>query len=87
VSMTEKKIRAMQTLGVPYAKGYDQKALKDLKAQAHLIAEDIIKTTPKQALIGVNQKRLVKDIEQKEIVAVIAYLQRLGVDITLQPKK
>jgi cbb3-type cytochrome oxidase cytochrome c subunit len=52
-----------------------------------LIAEDIIKTTPKQALIGVNQKSLVKDIEQKEIVAVIAYLQRLGVDITLQPQK
>ena len=61
--------------------------IKDLKAQARLIAEDIIKTTPKQALIGVNQKSLVKDIEQKEIVAVIAYLQRLGVDITLQPKK
>jgi cytochrome c oxidase cbb3-type subunit I/II len=87
LSLTPKKIRAMQTLGVPYAKGYDQKAIKDLKAQAHLIAEDIIKTTPKQALIGVNQKSLIKDIEQKEIVAVIAYLQRLGLDITLQPKK
>jgi cytochrome c oxidase cbb3-type subunit I/II len=87
LSLTPKKIRAMQTLGVPYAKGYDQKAIKDLKAQAHLIAEDIINTTPKQALIGVNQKSLIKDIEQKEIVAVIAYLQRLGLDITLKPKK
>ncbi len=86
-SLTPKKIRAMQTLGVPYAKGYDQKAIKDLKAQAHLIATDIVKTTPKQALIGVNQKSLIKDIEQKEIIAVIAYLQRLGLDITLQPKK
>lgn len=87
LSLTPKKIRAMQTLGVPYAKGYDQKAIKDLKAQAHLIATDIVKTTPKQALIGVNQKSLIKDIEQKEIIAVIAYLQRLGLDITLQPKK
>ncbi|TAF86663.1 MAG: cytochrome-c oxidase, cbb3-type subunit I [Flavobacteriia bacterium] len=87
LSLTPKKIRAMQTLGVPYTKGYDQKAIKDLKAQAHLIAEDIINTTPKQALIGVNQKSLIKDIEQKEIVAVIAYLQRLGLDITLKPKK
>ncbi len=87
LSLTPKKIRAMQTLGVPYAKGYDQKAIKDLKAQAHLIAADIVKTTPKQALIGVNQKSLIKDIEQKEIIAVIAYLQRLGLDITLQPKK
>jgi cytochrome c oxidase cbb3-type subunit I/II len=87
LSLTAKKIRAMQTLGVPYAKGYDQKAIKDLKIQARLIAEDIIKTTPKQALIGVNQKSLIKEIEQKEIIAVIAYLQRLGLDITLQPKK
>lgn len=87
LSLTEKKIRAMQTLGVPYKKGYDKKAVADLKAQAKLVAEDIVNTTPKQALIGVNKATLVKDIQQKEIVAVIAYLQRLGVDITVQSKK
>lgn len=87
LSLTEKKIRAMQTLGVPYKKGYDKKAVTDLKAQAKLVAEDIVNTTPKQALIGVNKAALVKDIQQKEIVAVIAYLQRLGVDITVQSKK
>lgn len=87
LSLTEKKIRAMQTLGVPYKKGYDKKAVADLKAQAKLVAEDIVNTTPKQALIGVNKAALVKDIQQKEIVAVIAYLQRLGVDITVQSKK
>jgi cytochrome c oxidase cbb3-type subunit I/II len=87
LSLTAKKIRAMQTLGVPYAKGYDQKAVADLKKQAHEIALDIVKTTPKQALVGVNQASLVRDIEQKEITAVIAYLQRLGVDITIKTKK
>ncbi len=87
LSLTEKKIRAMQTLGVPYKKGYDKKAVAELKAQAKLVAEDIVNTTPKQALIGVNKAALVKDIQQKEIVAVIAYLQRLGVDITVQSKK
>jgi len=87
LSLTEKKIRAMQTLGVPYKKGYDKKAVADLKAQAKLVAEDIVNTTPKQALLGVNKAALVKDIQQKEIVAVIAYLQRLGVDITVQSKK
>ena len=87
LSLTEKKIRAMQTMGVPYRKGYDKKAVADLKAQAKLVAEDIVNTTPKQALIGVNKAALVKDIQQKEIVAVIAYLQRLGVDITVQTKK
>jgi cytochrome c oxidase cbb3-type subunit I/II len=87
LSLTAKKIRAMQTLGVPYAKGYDQKAVSDLKKQAHEIALDIVNTTPKQALAGVNQASLVRDIEQKEITAVIAYLQRLGVDITVKTKK
>jgi cytochrome c oxidase cbb3-type subunit I/II len=87
LSLTAKKIRAMQTLGVPYKKGYDKKAVADLKIQAKQVAEDIVNTTPKQALIGVNKAALVKDIQEKEIVAVIAYLQRLGVDITLNDKK
>jgi cytochrome c oxidase cbb3-type subunit I/II len=87
LSLTAKKIRAMQTLGVPYAKGYDQKAVADLKKQAHEIALDIVNTTPKQALTGVNQASLVQDIEQKEITALIAYLQRLGVDITVKTQK
>ncbi len=87
LSLTAKKIRAMQTLGVPYAKGYDQKAVADLKKQAHEIALDIVNTTPKQALTGVNQASLIQDIEQKEITALIAYLQRLGVDITVKTQK
>lgn len=87
LSLTAKKIRAMQTLGVPYAKGYDQKAVADLKKQAHEIALDIMNTTPKQALVGVNQASLVQEIEQKEITALIAYLQRLGVDITVKTQK
>jgi len=87
LSLTAKKIRAMQTLGVPYKKGYDKKAVAELKIQAHNIASDIVNTTPTEVLIGVNKKQLIKDIESKEIVAVIAYLQRLGLDITLQPQK
>ena len=87
LSLIEKKISAMQTLGVPYAKGYELKARADLKKQAHMIAEDIVNTTPKQALVGVNQKMLIQDIEQKEIIALIAYLQRLGVDIKVTSKK
>jgi cytochrome c oxidase cbb3-type subunit I/II len=87
ISLLEEKIRAMQTLGVPYTKGYDLKARAVLKKQAHAIAEDIVQTTPKQALVGINQKVLIRDIEQKEIVALISYLQRLGVDITVTSKK
>lgn len=67
-STTEAKIRAMQAMGVPYEAGYDQIANEDLKIQAEAIA-----------------KRLAADNIQttpdKEIIALIAYLQRLGTDI------
>ncbi len=68
---TAAKIRAMQTLGVPYPEGYDQKANSDLMQQAILIKANLKKskiTTPADA----------------EIVALIAYLQRLGKDIKAQ---
>ncbi|MEN9976976.1 MAG: cytochrome-c oxidase, cbb3-type subunit [Bacteroidota bacterium] len=65
---TPAKIRAMQTLGVPYAAGYDKLANKELMQQAKTIAANL-----KQDGIEVGAN--------KEIIAVIAYLQRLGTDI------
>jgi cytochrome c oxidase cbb3-type subunit I/II len=60
----------MRSLGVPYAEGYEDQALDDLKKQADGIAEDLRKS-------GIEQDGL----ENKEIIALIAYLQRLGTDI------
>ena len=57
-------------MNTPYPKGYADKAVADLKAQAQVIADDLKKS-------GVEQEGL----ETKEIVALIAYLQRLGTDI------
>lgn len=68
VSATEAKINAMRTLGVPYAEGYESQALADLNAQAEEIALDL----------GEQGYEVSSD---KEIVALIAYLQRLGTDI------
>ncbi len=65
---TASKINAMRTLGVPYAPGYDQIANKDLTIQAKAIADNLTKDNIK-----------VKD--DREIIALIAYLQRLGTDI------
>ena len=84
VSILDRKIRAMQTLGVPYPKGYDKIALKDLRKQAHEIAVDIVENTPKSALKGVNKQGKIKEIEKKEIIAIIAYLQRMGTDIKVK---
>jgi len=82
-----KKIEAMQTFGVPYAKGYSSKALADLKKQAHVIAEDIVNNMPAIALKGTSKEAKIKEIESKEVIALIAYMQRLGTDIKVKPAK
>ena len=68
-STTAAKIKAMQTLGVPYPKGYEAQANRDLMTQASAIAQvlrsDSIRVAP-----------------NKEIIAMIAYMQRLGVDVS-----
>lgn len=68
ISTTPAKINAMRTLGVPYEEGYDQKANDDLKVQADAITANLAKDN-------------IKVSSDKEIIAIIAYLQRLGTDI------
>ncbi len=68
-SSTAAKIRAMQSLGVPYPEGYDTIANKELMAQAVKIADNLKAT-------GISEAT-----PDKEIIALIAYLQRLGTDI------
>jgi len=66
---TPAKIRAMIKLGVPYEKEYPATANKDLIMQAQHIANNLKSDSIK---IG----------PEREIIAVIAYLQRLGTDIS-----
>jgi cytochrome c oxidase cbb3-type subunit I/II len=68
ISKTARKIRVMQTLGVPYPEGYDEIANEELMKQATEIANGL-----KASGIEVEADR--------EIIALIAYLQRLGTDI------
>jgi len=65
---TERKIEVMQYLGVPYPEGYAETANDDLKIQAEQIAN------------GLKAQNIDADPET-EIIALIAYLQRLGTDI------
>ena len=69
---TPAKIRTMQKLGVPYPEGYDQKANADLMKQAEQI---------KIRLRADN----IKTPANREIIAMIAYLQRMGTDIKALP--
>ncbi len=71
VSDTEKKISAMRTLGVPYPEGYE----KNVQAEMSEQAEAIVKS------LAADNIKVTKD---KEIIAMIAYLQRLGTDIKVK---
>jgi cytochrome c oxidase cbb3-type subunit I/II len=67
-SSTKAKIGAMRTLGVPYVENYEDQALADLMSQADRIAENL-------------KGDGIEVASNKEVVALIAYLQRLGMDI------
>lgn len=86
-SLLTKKISAMRKLGVPYKPGYEDIALKELNKQAYTIAEDIVKNMPEMALNGMDKETKIKELQQKEIIALIAYLQRIGTDIKAKPSK
>lgn len=70
-STTQDKMKAMQTLGVPYEDDQIASANADLKKQADQISANLAKEGVKVA-------------SDREIVAMIAYLQRLGTDIKKQ---
>ncbi|GAB3834418.1 cytochrome-c oxidase, cbb3-type subunit I [Hymenobacter jeollabukensis] len=71
---TPAKISALRKLGTPYPAGFEQVAVQEARKQAAGIAADLAK----------------EDIQvksDKEIVALIAYLQRLGTDIKVKDEQ
>src|SRR5690606_31056820 len=67
-SSTPGKIRALTKLGVPYPEGFADESIANARKQADDIVADL----------KANQ---VETSSDKEIIALIAYLQRLGTDI------
>ena len=65
----------MRKMGVPYPSGYESLANTDLETQAKGISDKLQKDNKIQ--IG----------SDKEIIAMIAYLQRVGKDIKLEKTK
>jgi cytochrome c oxidase cbb3-type subunit I/II len=71
---TNSKIHAMRKMGVPYPDNYEAIANADLDKQASAIAT------------GLKTDNKIDVKSDKEIIALIAYLQRIGKDIKLEPK-
>jgi cytochrome c oxidase cbb3-type subunit I/II len=71
-SHTEGKIITLRRLGVPYPEGFERVAEGNLRAQASSLAESLTRGgVPAHA--------------DREIIALIAYLERLGTDIKAAP--
>jgi cytochrome c oxidase cbb3-type subunit I/II len=70
-NQTAGKIKALRTVGVPYPDGYEETANEDLVKQANRIVENL-------------QMEGIETSSEAEIIALIAYLQRLGTDIKIK---
>ena len=68
IGTTKSKIHAMRKMGVPYPEGYEATANDDLMKQAEGIASNL-------------KKDKIEIKSDREIIALIAYLQRVGTDI------
>ena len=69
-----RKLRALRTLGTPYTDEQVNRATELAQEQAATIATEI------------EQQGGPADLESKQIVALVAYLQRLGTDIQKAPE-
>jgi cytochrome c oxidase cbb3-type subunit I/II len=92
-SSTEAKMKAMRTLGVPYTDADIANAKESIEKQSSAIEKnlyndpDFVKSYEKsRARIEAKGETFVP-MKDREIVALIAYLQRLGTDIKVKNNK
>lgn len=90
-SLTERKMRALQKIGVPYTDEEIETAQAMMDQQATKIEQNLYNTDSdlKDAFEADKQDAFAKgeefvEMKNREIVALIAYLQRLGTDINME---
>lgn len=83
VSSTVAKIKAMQRLGVPYGDGYEKIAASDMELQANEITKNLMSDEKVKQFVAAEG---IEKLNDREIIALIAYLQRLGKDIKVEMK-
>ena len=89
-SKTEAKMKAMQTLGVPYTVADIANAQNSIQTQASTIEKnltndpDFVKSYEASKKKAADNGEKFVPMKDREIVAMIAYLQRLGTDIKVK---
>jgi len=92
-SKTEDKMQAMVTLGVPYSQEEIDRAQEWMLEQGSQIEKnlyadpDFAKTYEADKKYAQENGEEFIEMRNREVVAIIAYLQRLGTDIKVQPKE
>ena len=87
---TQKKMEVMATLGVPYSKKDIANAQKSVKEQALKIEQslhtdpDFVKSYEQSKKDAAAKGEVFVPMHNREIVALIAYLQRMGTDIKIK---
>jgi cytochrome c oxidase cbb3-type subunit I/II len=90
ISLTQKKMEVMATLGVPYSKEQIANGQRDLRTQAISIEKslendpDFVKSYEDSRKKAAAKGEKFIPMNEREIVALIAYLQRLGTDIKVK---
>lgn len=75
-STLEKKLTVMQKLGVPYLDEEIKTSIEKAQAQAKTITDDLVQSG------SINP-----EMQNREVIALIAYIQRLGVDYGSLPEE
>ena len=89
-SKTEAKMQAMQTLGVPYTQEEIDRAQQWMTEQGETIEKnlysdpDFAKTYEADKKYAAENGEEFVEMRNREVVAIIAYLQRLGTDIKVK---
>ena len=90
LSDTESKMRAMISLGVPYTELDIENARESMDEQSIKIANNILDIPDISNYFEEEKNYLGTDfipLKEREIIALIAYLQRLGTDIKVEDAK
>ena len=89
-SLIQKKMQVMQTLGVPYTDEEVANAMQSIEAQSAAIEKnlhadpDFVKAYEESKKNALARGEEFVPMKDREIVALIAYLQRLGTDIKVK---
>lgn len=83
-SVVQSRVRAMTWLGVPYSEYEVENAEMIARAQAKSMVEEILLQDGPGAIPG--PEECPPGLENTQMIALVAYLQRLGTDLTRVPE-